>query len=47
MIDRDGSGLHRARDKATIKRLQMYSKGGKAKRWVGLVVWSWLLELLD
>lgn len=32
LIDRDGSGLHRARDKSTIKRLQMYAKGGKVTR---------------
>lgn len=34
LADRDGSGLHRARDKSTIKRLQMYTKGGKAIRFV-------------
>ena len=32
VVERDGSGLHRARDKSTIKRLQMYTKGGKAIR---------------
>ena len=32
LLGRNGGGSHCARDKSTIKRLQMYSKGGKVTR---------------
>ncbi len=46
--DRDGSGLHRARDKSTIRRLQMYIKGGKAIRFaIAITKYSSSIDLCN